>query len=307
MCVYCDIATAFAGIDIPEIIQVTENTNKEHPKIKQLKPEDQISKGLSAILNTSSSTSSSTSSPHQACYHGETTSYKSQCCAVTGLYNNKEFMDKRPFKIDLQIGTNWLIEAKLLGIPYKKMKYGLTYCANVDKSLNLSLKNPINENTVLTGEKDGVVWADICRLLGVYWFPPTPPRPRLFQVFYVHKSNTLFPQRLAEIYSKYKEIFIPVTPEVTTQIENYVVTTGNEYIDDKKTNIFHAWEAYPAKFECITLPSHCTPANPCIPAVTCTITTTDATKEIAPFCSKSHDYDLYLIEITPIYPNTKKG
>lgn len=287
MCVYCDLTNAFSKIDISHIVETTKTKNKKLEKKNQLTCEDEISSALSEEINNSS-----IQAKYDANYHNGL--YSSQCCVVSGLNNKGIFNEGCSCSIDLQIGENWLIEAKFLGIPFKKMKFGLTYCANVDKSLNLSLKNQINNNTVLTDEKDGVVWADICRLLGVYQCSSTPLKLRLFQVFYVHSSNILFPQRLAEIYSKYEEIFTHLTSQ-TPQIEDYVITSGNG-------GFFHAWKAYPAKFECITFPSHCMPVTPCIPSATCTIPTSDAAKTIAPFAKDINSYyDIYLIEITPVF------
>jgi hypothetical protein len=195
-----------------------------------------------------------------------------------------------------------LIEGKHHGVPPTSRHDCLYFCTNGSPSLGYqplasTATNPIDHPIVqlhsanfLTYYNDGVIWVDICRLMGAFQKIKKNTKPifRLFQVFYIHQNfRSSFCNNLPEVYREYANIH-----KTSSSYADYVITEG---IKDK---VYHAWKAYQVKnFYCLEFkrPKLKPPGAPC-----CTVKKSDVLggTSIVPFCS-AHNYDLYLIEIQP--------
>lgn len=287
MCVFCDIKNSFCGLGLSPIPST----------------ESQINNKLSDSINKSASCSTSFREvPYYAAYYGNNNSHKSALDLISKCKVSIKHDSSLPTRVDITVtgrdNTNnplaMLIEAKHHGKPPKGHDC-LHFCTAGKPSLGYqaltaSAPNPINHPIVqhnrsnfLTYFNDGVIWVDICRLMGVFSNAKvkTKPKPRLFQAFYIDQSfSTSFCNNLPNMYEEYSNIFTNST------YADYVITKGR--------TAYHAWTAYPVeKFYCLKFGTST--------ASCCTITKNDVLggpSSVQPFCSSGH-YDLYLIEIQP--------
>lgn len=271
MSILKDLGTAFSSLDVSKLnseIEITEAWSKK-------------------INNPSCSTKSVIEVP----YYGEFCGRGKNCIdenIFVKCYPRFKSDSSMPIHIDMTCTNEnelWLLESKYLGVPRKMMKYGMAYCATMTNggqncSISPGLVKRIGVNYYLTDSFDGVVWADICRLLEVHrYFEKNDQKLKLFQAYFIHQRHTNFASKVVDIYSQYWSAI------GNRNYGDYAITKG-------RYSERHAWKihtfkavnyyATPNAFPVCLIP-------PCQPPITPTPFSTDSSK----------NYNLFLIEIVP--------
>lgn len=271
MCIFCDLKNSFSGLS-------------------SFASETQINNQFSNVINMTC-TKSVREVPYFGGYFGRLQKYKCKGCLVQSCQTFKAD-SWMPTCVDISLmgrGSNckpelWLIEAKHLGDvsgnTTEFTEHDLAVCASHNTTLDMLTYNS-GGNIFLTGRYDGVIWVDICRLLEIYSHcKKTAPKPRLFQAFYVHNTNSNFTTKVVDIYDEYTYAL----RYLGDVFGDYVITKGIGTNPD-----YHAWEIHPVQnFVYYQHNSGCASLQQ-------TIITN---QPIKPFCS-ANGYDLYLIEIIP--------
>lgn len=286
MSILNDVYTAFSSLNIHTLNNVTT-----------LKKENAITKEWSKEINKlGTSTKSAIEVPNYAQFCG----LESGCTAgniLVRCYPKFISDSSMPTYIDMtcmgvdqgNIPEYWLIESKFLGEPRPSLKFGMAYCASMtgkkpNPQLHPDLVNTISSKSYLTDSYDGVVWADICRLLEVNrYFKKSSPKPKLFQAYYIRKDHTNFASKLVDIYNEYWSAI------GNAKYGEYAITEGFSCNGQKE---WHAWKIHALKAVNFYAQPNASPVcliPPCQPPIAPT-----------PFCSdKSGQFDLFLIEIVP--------
>lgn len=254
---------------------------------------------LSAIEKKSAKINSPMAADVDLSIFGKDENDKDLLMLIECKHDNKSWVDKSEKSTEkpdystlpLCCGNTDFSSLKPVGVNSKTMlndipKNGLQLVICQETSTSGEQAGSIEPAPYLFDNKDGKIWADICRFLAmdmdrswpsIAYHNETRPIIAYYQGFYIHqKYACTFSANLSEIYALYSR-----------NSSSFMITHNP---NNPKKIFFHAWKKMIANFSVINiLPDGCG-----------IISTSLGSGSISPFCSNSSNkYNLYLIKIEP--------